>query len=129
MILLDSNVWIALFNKEDSLHGQASNDFTKIIERKEEIIVTDYVILEVATILQQRAGQEMANSFLEHVLSAEGILLINIDEMAFTQVVEFFKKDRHKLSFVDASIVILNKNMGVKILTFDKDLTKEIKAH
>ena len=47
MIILDSNIWIAYLNKNDNQHNKAVSFFDKI---KENILITEYIILEVATV-------------------------------------------------------------------------------
>ena len=128
MILFDSNVWIALFNGEDTLHSKAEGYFAKVIEKNEDILITDYIILEVSSVLQRRLGHEESKNFLEYVLSTKGIMQINVDEITFLQIVDLFKKGNHKLSFVDISIVLLKKSMNLGVFTFDDGLSKALKA-
>ena len=62
MYILDTNIWVALFNDQDSLHSKA----TKIFDLMEdEIIITEYIFIETVNVLQMRAGKDVANKFID----------------------------------------------------------------
>ncbi len=124
MKILDSNVWISFFNKNDINHKKASKILALLF--KGEIYLTDYIILEVSTILLQKASKDIANSFVEFVQDAININIIYSQELLFDKYLEFFKNNNYlKLSFVDQSLVFLSKDF--EIITFDKELLKVLK--
>ena len=121
-IILDSNVWIAFLNKDDSQNAKASELFTNI--SIEKVLLTEYIILEVATIIKQKRGQKSANRFLYNFTN-ESQLKILYSADFYQQTVELFiSSSPNKLSFVDTSLVVLSDKY--KIISFDKELTKII---
>jgi len=123
MIILDSNVWIAFFHKSDSQHKKAE-EILKTIDNL--IMMPEYVIVEVSSVLNLRAGKKISNSFLENVLSNENIEILLSDEEFFSGVVEsFIKSENKKLSLVDTSLLYLSKSY--KVITFDKNLQRALK--
>ncbi len=123
MKILDSNIWIAFFNIEDSQHNKAQKIF-KVLEN-EKIIITEYIILEVASVLLNKAGRGVANTFIEMAIDNEDVELLLSDEDIFKITLMRFQQGfKKKLSFIDASLVCLSGEY--EIMTFDKDLKNEI---
>ena len=124
MIVLDSNVWIALFDADDSLHRRAQR---MVSELKEPVVLPEYVILEVATVLSQKAGKSFADLFLQKVFANRGIRVIASSQQFLEEVVQFYlSQTKERLSFVDYTLVFLSRRM--KVLTFDKNLERTLKG-
>ncbi len=122
LTILDSNVWIAFFDKEDSTHERAVRIFKKL--KVSELAITEYIVLEVATILKKYAGLDVANLFL-FKLAQEGITIIE-DKYLLKETIKIFANSaRDNLSFVDCSLVYLFGKY--KVTTFDKKLANKLK--
>ena len=65
-IIFDSNVWIGYFNTEDSTHSKAVAFFKKYNDHT--IVLTEYVLLEVATVLKQKIGYAATNEIVTMLL-------------------------------------------------------------
>lgn len=125
MIIFDSNVWIAFFNKEDSQNKKA---LEIVIREKDNIAITEYIILEVASVVAIKAGKNLADKFLEFILNNNNIkVLLSSNDFFYNTVENFIKTESKKLSFVDISLLYLSNTY--KIITFDKDLAKLIKKN
>ena len=122
LTILDSNVWIAFFDKEDSTHKKAVAIFKKL--KVSELAVTEYIILEVATILKKYVGFDIANTFL-FKLAQENITIIEDENLLKETVKIFANSARNNLSFVDCSLVYLSGKY--KVITFDKKLANKLK--
>lgn len=126
MKILDSNVWIALFNKEDSLNKKASYIMKELIKNNEKIFITEYLILEISTILLLKNWKKLADNFINFVYDNSDIDIIYSDRYFFENTIQFFTKNNYeKLSFVDQSLLLLSKSY--QIITFDKELNRFIK--
>ena len=51
-VIFDSNVWIGYFNSDDTTHARAVANFKKYGDQT--VVLTEYVLLEIATILKQK---------------------------------------------------------------------------
>jgi len=123
-VLFDSNVWIGLFLQNDSLHRSASRLFDKYTDR--EIIVSEYVLLEVVTIIKQHAGYKEAQLVMERLQSSENCRVLP-SRFYFTETTRLFSSLQEKhLSFVDVSLVMLSKDF--EVVTLDTKLVKAIDA-
>jgi len=119
--IIDSNIWIARFDKNDSTHEVALKVFESL---NSQILITQFIISEVSTILQFKLWKEYSNSFLNWILKSENIEIL--EEIESFELINFYtKNDFKKLSFIDHSLLLLSKEF--EIITFDKDLNKLIK--
>lgn len=123
MIILDSNIWIAFLNKNDNQNKKAEKIISSL---SGGIAITEYIILEVSSVLSIKAGKNVADKFIEFVLDNNDIQLLLSNDGFFHDTIGLFAKIKNnKLSFVDVSL--LNLSNLYKIITFDQNLEKSIK--
>lgn len=123
MIIFDSNIWIAFFNISDSQHKKAE----KILENiSGKIFITEYVILEVSSVLLFKVNKGVANKFIEIVLNNKDIEILFSDKDFFQGTLGCFQNEKTgKLSFIDVSFLYLSNFYNV--FTFDKKLEEAIR--
>lgn len=122
MTVLDSNIWIASFDNSDSTHKQSLELFKQL--SIDDILLTEYIILEVTTILKQNKSSKIANKFIQRVTDLNISLLKSKD--FYQKTLSLFQSlEENKLSFVDTSLLYLSKEYEIK--TFDKNLQKALK--
>ena len=123
-IFVDSNVWIAWFNKQDFDHDKAK----KLIQNLPPaslLLTSNLVIYEVLTVLSIRADRKKALKFGEWffpLVSSRAINEVFIDEPLEYQTWAYFEKIKQKnISFADCASVVVAKEFGAReILTFDR---------
>ena len=118
-VILDSNVFIAFYYHEDTLHEDAV-DLVKSL-KEYDIIIPYCVIQEVSTILTYRLSKKAANHFIDDIQSSDTTLIINNE---FQPEIEFFKTIKEPLSFADITLLYLSQKYDAILLTFDKQLLK-----
>ncbi len=124
-MILDTSVWIAYLNIDDSQHAKARTLFASL-KPNTVIIIPEYIYLEIVTILALRMSKVFSINFMNAVSNNSGIRLLPTDPDFFEKVIEVFRKIRSKqISFADASLVYLSTKYPV--ITFDKQLQKELK--
>ena len=123
-VILDSNVFIAFYYENDSLHEE-SVLLMKEIQHK-EIIVPYCVIQEVATILSYRLGKKVANIFLDDIKKANNVLIVNND--VFSEI-NFYQNFSEKISFTDIALMHLSQKYKTPLYAFDKQLISVFKKH
>lgn len=114
--IIDSSVWVALFLDADTQHPKATRLFPVLAL---PIYVPYCVIVEVATVLTYKHSKEQADGFLKYLDGNRDIVLIDDtlqDEMLF------FRSLAQKISFTDAALIFLSKKLGVRLVTFDRQL-------
>lgn len=122
-VIFDSNVWIGYFNTDDTTHSRAVDYFKKY--NRHTVVLTEYVLLEVATVLKQKIGYAPTNKIITTLLQTENIKLLSSSEFFASTLTQFLiSKDKH-LSFVDMSLLCLAGDFI--IITFDQKLNSAIK--
>ena len=118
-IFIDSCYLIAVNNPSDSLHTKAKVVAPKI--KAKRTIITDYVFLEMVTVLSQKVSRNFANQIGLSILSSNKIELIVIDQPIFFETWQIFTKLKPKnLSFVDCNILAMMRHHKIKkLLSFN----------
>jgi len=130
-VFVDSNFFIALFNPPDTLHQKAVAISRKIKKEKPRLYISNFIFLEVVTVLSQRVNRKTAITLGQHFLKDEQLKIINVNKQLNTFTWEIFKEIKKKnISFVDCSILAAMKTEGIKkLLTFDKKDFTSIKRN
>jgi predicted nucleic acid-binding protein len=122
MLILDANVWIGLFNVEDSQHKKAKNIFAEI---NGEILIPEYILVEVLNVLTEKASKKHADKFLSMVVAGDEIEIgFSSKDFLFRVIQQFLMHEGKKLSFIDQSLLYLSQFH--KVITFDKHLAKQL---
>lgn len=122
-VVVDANVWIALLDKQDSLYDKAYT-ILKSFDAKTQVLLTDYVIQEVMTVLLYKNRQRVINTFLRYIEDEPRFITIGIDPEFFSSVTKFIadRKYSPKISLTDWSLLFLQTYFAVNLVTFDKQL-------
>lgn len=121
-IILDSNVWIAFFRDIDSQHEKAKRALADL--RDAEIVVPEYVLVEVATALKSKGYEDAAKKFVAEVIEGNHAFLSSGESLASMTASLFLKGERDHLSFTDTALLVLSGDY--RVITFDKPLQKAI---
>ncbi len=123
-VIIDSSVFIAYFNEGDSQHKKALTIFKTL--NAEDILISEYVLLEVLTVIQNKVSKKFAFKLKDFILEyfSESILRSDI---FFDETLSLFGSQYGKLSFVDVSLIVLSKKY--EIITFDKNLKRAISTY
>lgn len=125
MILLDTNILVALFRSSELDHARAK----ELVEPLEEFAISDYVLGEILTVLQLREGKAIAEQALDYLTLTKTVLLVRLSQEELEMSYDFFKKQNEGLSFTDVSLLILSRERKYSLATLDKDLIKAAKKH
>lgn len=121
-VIFDSNVWIAYFHTTDSSHTKAEAVVAQYAGQT--IVLTEYVLLEIATLLKQKIGPAQTNTILTTLLQTENILLLPSGDFFTPTLTAFLSSHEKQLSFVDVSLLVLSADFTV--VTFDRKLKNAI---
>lgn len=127
-VFVDSNFFVALFNPNDSQYAKALK-LSKYIDRENlQIIITNYIFLEVVTVLSQKRGKIVGNKVGEYLTTVNNIVTVHVDEELQRLTWQTFKTLENKdISFVDCSSAMVMKSEGIsKLITFDTNHFKKL---
>jgi predicted nucleic acid-binding protein len=121
-ILVDSDAFVALFWDADTNHAQADQLFEDRKANRFRLIATSFVMMETATVLSHRKGQEAARTFLDY---STRLPVIHITEALQQEAMSIFREQTKKgTSVVDCANVAVMRRYGIQqIFSFDKVYT------
>lgn len=121
-MFVDTNYFVALFNPFDALHRAALKTGRQIDAAGARLVISNFIFLEVVTVLAQRRGKDVAREAGEYLISNGAIETIHVDKSLNEASWQTFKYIREKnVSFVDASIIAILQGEGIRwLLTFDR---------
>ncbi|MFA6024067.1 MAG: PIN domain-containing protein [Candidatus Gracilibacteria bacterium] len=111
---------IAYFRPAEDHHESAC----KFIDPLESFAIHDYVLSEVATVLQLREGHAVAKQAIDFLQSTEGLKFLRLSQEELEMTLDLFLKQNEKISFIDASLLILSRERDLTLVTLDQDLVK-----
>lgn len=123
MILIDTSFVVAFHNTRDVHHRAAATAMTRLTSGEwEKILLPEYVVLEMLTVLRARRDLRTAVSVTQSWLASREVELIACSEY-FLDSLEVFRTERKvPLSFTDAAIIAIARRLGVEhVATFDAD--------
>lgn len=118
-VLIDSDAFVGLLHIPDFHHKQVKKIFAKMEKDKLSFVTTSYVVMEVATVLSHKSGQNIAKRFLSLV---DKIPTIHISRDFCKAGLDIFSQQNKKgNSVVDCTNVAVMRQFEIeKILSFDK---------
>lgn len=125
MTIFDSNIWIALFHTSDNQHLKARR-LVECYAGKAKIALTEYILMEVCSILLFLAGRAVVSKFIKEVVRNQDIEILYSSPEFFNKTLKLFQEWRDdKLSFTD--VLLLHWSQFHEVATFDTALIRAIK--
>ncbi len=120
-VLVDSDAFVAWFVAFDLLHRTASDVFEKLIHEQALMVATNWVLVETATVLSYRVGQDQARRFLKHFETSH-FPIVRVTEDLEQETLSFFKRQNGRgVSMIDCANAVVAKHFGIpRIFSFDK---------
>ncbi len=117
-ILIDTSAFYALFSATDLFHDRAKAAYERLVDREQELLATSYTVVETTALLHRRLGFEIVERFSEWQASSLDILWIErqVHDAAWGQ---FMADHGRGLSFVDWTTVVVSREIGARVFTFD----------
>lgn len=121
-IFCDTNFFVALYNAADTLNPKAIEISKSLTKNNFELYISNYIFLEVVTVLSQRISKKVAIKIGQHLLADGFIKTIHIDEKLNHSSWQIFTALKNKnISFVDCSTLSVMNFLGIKkLLSFDQ---------
>lgn len=126
-VIIDSNVFIAVFLVEDSLHGRAVQLVSQLKRQGTVFFTINLVLHESATVLSMRRGMTSARTFYASVHDFVD-QIVPFDESVEQESWKIFLSQTKKgTSFVDCAILASAHHYKIdKIVSFDRFYPKEL---
>jgi len=115
--VIDSSVFVAFYHEGDSMHHSAVRELQALDDAL--MLIHPYVIQEVATVLAYRLSKKLPNEFIRDLLASDNVTIVHHDIRSETA---FFLELENKVSFTDASLILLARETNARLVTFDKQM-------
>jgi len=123
-MVLDSSFLVSFFLQQDENHRKAVEIADK--NEEEDKLLPELVLFETLTVINYKKGIAAAKEAYEKMITNQQILLYWLPEAEMLEMLkEFFSHDK-KLSIEDATVIYLARKTHSPVLSFDRDLIKEI---
>ena len=123
-IMVDTNVICALYNSEDSLFAKAQR--IKPLLAKYKPVVSNFILLEIYTILSQRVSRQFSIQFGNNIYKDRVFSVVWVNRQIEQETWNNFSliKDKN-FSYVDASILTVMKKEKIShLLSFDESFAQ-----
>lgn len=120
LILVDTSAFVCVLNRAEERHAEAARMLASM--RATDLVTTNYIVTETASVLDRRFPPRSVAAFLDDVIPMIRVEWIErgIHDRG---IAAFRAKERRRLSFVDATTIEFCRDRGIKeVFAFDDDL-------
>ncbi|MXZ19286.1 MAG: PIN domain-containing protein [Caldilineaceae bacterium SB0665_bin_25] len=124
MVLVDTSALIALLNREDRYHDDATLVWRRLVLQDEPVICTNYVVVEAIALVQRRLGLAAVRRLLQDLIPWLSIEWVQpeIHEVAISVLLA---ANRRGLSIVDCvSFEVARRKRVSAIFAYDRDFVE-----
>ena len=120
IIFVDTSALFAIANAKDEDHQKAKEFLTKLVEERATLLVTNFIIAEIYTLMLRKIGRNKAIEYVEKLRNTAEIERVSEeDESKAWQIILHFH-DKH-FSYVDATSFAVMKRLGINdAFSFDE---------
>jgi predicted nucleic acid-binding protein len=124
-IFVDTSVFLAVLTDDDHNNKIAAETLATLAESGEQLITTNYILVESYALIQRRMGMNAIQDFQEKILPSLTLTWINAEEHQ-RALQQFLLENRRNLSFVDCSSFEAIQRLGIdKAFTFDNHFREQ----
>ena len=118
-VFIDTSAFYALLDRDDENHLKAKNLWRGILEHRDMLMTSNYVLVETFALLQHRLGTEAVRGFQDDIVPVVHIEFVTL-ELHRSGVSAFLAASRRNLSLVDCVSFEVMRALGVKkVFAFD----------
>jgi uncharacterized protein len=124
-VFVDTSALLAVLHGSDNNHAPAARTWKALLEDDEELVCTNYVLLETQALLQSRFGLGAVRDLLEDVVPLVRVAWVD-DEVHGAGVSALLTANRRLLSLVDCvSFVTMRRLSITRAFAFDKHFAEQ----
>jgi predicted nucleic acid-binding protein len=124
-VFIDTSGFIAVLDKDNARHAEAAKTWMDILTSEEDLITTNYVLVETCALVQNRLGMTALKMFQEDVVPVLRIEWIDRDVHHAAMGI-MLAAGRKKLSLVDCVSFETMRLLGITTaFTLDKHFKEQ----
>jgi len=118
-VFADTSALFAVLAAKDPFHVRAGAEWVQLIDEREKLVSSNYVLLEITALLQSRIGLDAVRAFDNNILPV--LEIVWIDQQTHERAVaSLIGANRRQLSLVDmTSFSVMRERRIDTAFTFD----------
>lgn len=122
---IDTSFFKALIDRQDKFHNQANKIWKKLEQTNANLVCSNYIVDETATLIRAKIGLETAFKFRQLLVNSRKIKICRVLIEDEAEAWEWFKNDWSRLSFTDCVSFAQMKRLGIKqACSFDQHFAR-----
>jgi predicted nucleic acid-binding protein len=124
-VFCDTSALFAMLDRDSAQHAEASAHWRDLVNGDVQLVTTNYVIVEMAALLQRRVGLDIVRRFQTDVVPMFEIVWI--DQSAHARATEaMLTANRRQLSLVDCASFDTMRQLGIRVaFAFDQHFAEQ----
>jgi len=124
-VFVDTSALLAVLDAHEQNHLAAKAQWVALISRDEELVCTNYILVETFALTQNRLGMDAVRTLQEAVVPLLRIEWIGMHSHAHS-VAALLTADRRQLSLVDCASFEAMRRLGIMTaFTFDRHFAEQ----
>ena len=120
-VFLDTSALFAVLDADDRYHAGADEVWRELIAGTEDLVSTNYVLVETFALIQRRLGMAAVRTLDEDILPLVRVLWIGESDHR-SAVTAFLTVGRRELSLVDCVSFLVMRRQDIRVaFAFDQD--------
>ena len=111
-VFADTSALLAALVEQDTRHSDAAETWRALNESEEDLVTTNYVVLELLTLLQRRHGMTAVRNALDTVLLVISVHWLTPEQQQ-SALSAMLAAGRRDLSLVDCTSFVAMRDAGV----------------
>ena len=125
MVFVDTSALLSVLSSTDREHLKARDIWLRILSSDDELVTSNYVLVETTAILQNRLGLDAVRVFEQEVVPALRVEWIDKATHG-TAVSAVLASGRRKLSLVDCTSFEILRRLGIEqVFAFDPHFAEQ----
>ena len=118
-VFVDTSAFYALLDADDENHSRSAETWRQVMGSDENVITTNYILVETFALIQSRLGLEAVREFQEDIIPVLSVEFVT-PEVHRLGIAALLAASRRGLSLVDCISFEVMRDLGIKsVFTFD----------
>jgi predicted nucleic acid-binding protein len=118
-LFVDTSAFYTLLDADDANHGRSAGTWRDMMASDQELVTTNYVLIETFALIQSRLGLEAVREFQEDIVPVLRVEFVT-PEMHRLGIAALLAASRRGLSLVDCVSFEVMRDSGIRsVFTFD----------
>jgi uncharacterized protein len=124
-VFVDTSAFLAILNKDDQFHELAAKKWLEIINSKNILFCSNYILVETIALLQKRFGTDAVCLFTRNIQPLVNVVWV--EEQVHNLGISILKSvNKHDLSLVDCVSFEIMRQMSIEeAFTFDNHFVEQ----